>query len=306
VPGQAALSANLLKPYQGLGTIAQQTTSFWDTYHSIQTSWNRRFRNGVQFGANYTLGLSLQGNTGLQQRLQHAPDGSVSLRADQAEYEELNKNLDNRRHLLKVNAVWDMPDLRAENGVARSIGYIVNDWQLSGILTAGSAAAYDLTYTYQNNGSNQNLTGSPDYAARIRYVGDPGSGCSDNQFAQFDVTSVTGPTYNSVGLESGRNLLRGCPDHTVDLAIARNIRLGGGRQFQIRLDAFNAFNTVVINGRQTQIQYNSPTDLFVRNAEFNADGTIASGRDIPKNAGFGAATGAQNMRNLQLTVRFSF
>jgi hypothetical protein len=306
VPGQAALSANLLKPYQGLGTIAQQTTSFWDTYHSIQTSWNRRFRNGVQFGANYTLGLSLQGNTGLQQRLQHAPDGSVSLRADQAEYEELNKNLDNRRRLLKVNAVWDMPDLRAENGVARSIGYIVNDWQLSGILTAGSAAAYDLTYTYQNNGSNQNLTGSPDYAARIRYVGDPGSGCSDNQFAQFDVTSVTGPTYNSVGLESGRNLLRGCPDHTVDLAIARNIRLGGGRQFQIRLDAFNAFNTVVINGRQTQIQYNSPTDLFVRNAEFNADGTIASGRDIPKNAGFGAATGAQNMRNLQLTVRFSF
>ena len=31
---------------------------------------------------------------------------------------------------------------------------------------------------------------------------------------------------------------------TVDLALARNIRLGGGRQVQLRLDAFNAFNIV--------------------------------------------------------------
>ena len=31
------------------------TTDFHDTYHSIQTSFNRRFRNGFQFGVNYTL-----------------------------------------------------------------------------------------------------------------------------------------------------------------------------------------------------------------------------------------------------------
>ena len=95
-----------------------------------------------------------------------------------------------------------------------------NDWQLSGILTAGSAfqpgaiqangaaqanpannsnGRYDITYTYQNNGTNMNLTGSPDYAAKILYVGDPGSGCSDNQYAQFNTAAVAGPTYGSVG-----------------------------------------------------------------------------------------------------------
>ena len=36
-------------------------------------------------------GLSLDGNTGLQQRLQHAADGTVSVRSDQAQYEELIK-----------------------------------------------------------------------------------------------------------------------------------------------------------------------------------------------------------------------
>jgi hypothetical protein len=101
-------------------------------------------------------------------------------------------------------------------------------------------------------------------------------------------------------------VLIGCADHTVDLAIARNIRLGGGRQVQLRLDAFNAFNTVVYTGRQGQIQYNSPTDLFIRNNEFNADGTVSSSHTKPNTAGFGAVNGANTARNLQLTARFSF
>src|SRR2546426_1038949 len=133
---------------------------------------------------------------------------------------------------------------------------------------------YDLTYSYQTNGASVNLTGSPDYAARIRFVGDPGSGCSDNQYAQFNTKAVTGPTYGSVGLESGRFLLGGCPDHTVDLAIARNIRFGGNRNLQFRLDVFNAFNAVIVNDRERNVQYRSPTDLTIVNSQTLADGSL--------------------------------
>jgi hypothetical protein len=289
-----------------LSTIAQQTTEFEDTYHSIQTNFNRRFRNGVQFGLNYTLSLSLTGNTGLQKRLQHALDGTISLRDDQDEYEALNKNLNLQRHLIKGNAVWDLPNVRSSGAVMRAIGALVNDWQLSGILTAGSASHYDLSYSYQSNGANVNLTGSPDYGARIVYVGDPGKGCSSDQYRQFNTAAVTGPTYHSVGLESGRNQLIGCPDHTIDLAIARNIRLGGTRQLQVRLDAFNAFNVVVINGRQAQIQYVSPTNLTIRNSQMRPDGSLDPARLTPRTAGFGAATSAQAMRRIQFMVRLSF
>ena len=76
VPGASAYTTNLLRAYKGLGNINQNTTEFWDTYHSIQTTFNRRFRNGFSFGANYTYGMSFKGNTGLQQRLQHAADGT--------------------------------------------------------------------------------------------------------------------------------------------------------------------------------------------------------------------------------------
>ncbi len=76
---------------------------------------------------------------------------------------------------------------RAPESFGRAVGFILNDWQLAGVLTAGSGPAYDLNFSYQNNGANVNLTGSQNYGARIPYVGDPGSGCSDNQYAQFNV-----------------------------------------------------------------------------------------------------------------------
>ena len=134
---------------------------------------------------------------------------------------------------------------------------MANDWQVSGVFTGGSGAQYDAAYSYQSNGANVNLTGSPSYQARIQTVGDIGSGCSSDPYAQFNASAFAGPTYGSIGNESGVNLLNGCWDKTTDLSIARNVRLGGARQVQFRIDLFNAFNSVVINARNTGIQYNS-------------------------------------------------
>ena len=136
--------------------------------------------------------------------------------------------------------------------------------------------------------------------ARIRTVGDIGSGCSSDQYQQFNAAAFAGPTYGSIGNESGVNLLNGCWDKTTDLSIARNIRVGGARQIQFRLDLFNAFNAVVFNARTT-IQYNTPADpTTIRNNQYNPDGSLNTARLTPANAGAGAATGAQAMRTVQM------
>jgi hypothetical protein len=332
VPGASAYTSNLLRAFEGYGNINDQETRFWDTYHGIQMSINRRFRNGFAFGTNYNLGLSLKGNTGLQLRIQHAADGTISVRSDQAQYEAQNEDLALQRHVIKSFALWDIPGPSRLGSVVKTL---LSDWQLSGVLTAGSAyqpgaiqannaaqanctltnaaagsncanGRYDITYTYQNAGANVNLTGSPDYAAKIVYVGDPGSGCSDNQYAQFSTKAVAGPTYGSVGLESGRYLLGGCPDHTVDMSIARNIRFGANRIAQFRLDVFNVFNTVIYNNRNSNVIYRSPTDQTIANSQYLPDGSLDPARLAPKNAGFGAATSAQPLRNMQLQIRFGF
>jgi len=68
----------------------------------------------------------------------------------------------------------------------------------------------------------------------------------------------------------------------------------------------NSFNTVVIDGRVTQLQLNSPTDLTVRNNQYLADGSLNPARLKPRDAGYGAANSAQAMRSAQVQLRFQF
>ena len=305
VSGSGAYVQELLRPIRGYANIDQQWQEFDRTYHSMQFSANRRFRNGVSFGGNYTLSLSDTGTVGVPLRLQHNADGSFFVRDDQATFNELMKNQGLQRHIVKANFIWDLPDWQAI-GSRRIAAAIVNDWQLSGIFTGGSGARYDITYQYQNNGANVNLTGSPDYAARVVITGDPGNGCSGDRFRQFSTSAFSGPLPGSLGLESGRNYMVGCPDKTTDLAIARMFKLGGTRTAQIRLEMYNAFNVVVYNARQTQLQLVSPSNQTIRNSQFLADGSVDQTRFKTTSAGFGAVTGAQPLRTIQAQLRFSF
>ena len=90
-----------------------------------------------------------------------------------------------------------------------------------------------------------NLTGSPDYGARIRVVGDPGAGCSSDVYRQFNTRRSRARSRNSVGLESGNDYLRGASRARWISRIARNIRLAG-RNIQLRIDMFNAPNAAII------------------------------------------------------------
>ena len=240
------MTTDLLRPYRGLGAITTTWGKNWNGYDSIQMSLNRRFRDGVQATLNYTRSLRTIGNTSAQLRLQHNPDGSFAVREDQEELEELLRDTGNRPHVIRANFVWDLPGIPTDSTAARSPALSINDWQLSGVFTGTSGSRYDATFSYNANGGNVNLTGSPSYAARIKVVGDPGSGCSDDQYAQFNTAAFAGP-----GLQQPRPRIGLQPAWVaasrsiMDLSIARNIRLGGGRQIQLRVDMFNAFNTVV-------------------------------------------------------------
>jgi hypothetical protein len=312
VPGARAYVTDLLRPYRGLGAITTTWPRFHTQYDSIQTSYNRRFSKGWQAGLNWTLGLRFNGNTLSPQHFEHQADGSIALASYQGDLDKLLSNVGLRRHIVKANFVWSAPSLKGHDGIPRVVDFLLRDWQVSGILTAGSGAPYDATYSYTSGGANVNLTGSPSYAARIARVPgvDPGKGCSSDQYAQFNAAAFSGPTYTpggSIGNESGVNLLTGCPDHTLDLALSRTIRLGGRRQVQFRLDAFNVLNTIVFNARATGIQYSNPTDpARILNNQFATDGSLNPARLTPNQAGAGAANGAQAMRTMQLQLRFMF
>jgi hypothetical protein len=303
--GASALATDLMRAFRGYGQINQFWGRGWNKYHSIQTSYNRRFTDGLAFGVNWTLGLSNTTNSGA--RLQHGADGQLEYRADQEEADRILGRGQLQRHTIKGTFVWDLPDLdRGTNAARQVLAAVTNDWQLSGIYSGQSGDRYSLGYGYQGGVGNVNITGSPNYGGRVILNGDPGSGCSDNQYAQFNTGVVAGPVPGSVGLESGQNYLTGCFENFMDLAIARNFRLGGTRLVQLRLEMFNAFNTVVYSARNTTVNFQSPTDQTVVNPQYNADGSLVATRVRPADAGFGAATNAFALRSMQAQIRFQF
>ena len=192
------------------------------TYHSLQLSFQRRFQNGLSFGFNDTIGLSDRQQAGV--RLQHDADGSLQHpRRSGRGRRAARQQQPGAAHVLRANFIWDLPDLRSSATAAgRRSACLVNDWQISGIwsgarrganVTAGNSNVpsrrYTVGFSYANGGGNQNLTGSPDYGARIVVVGDPGNGCSSDPLRQFNTSAFRGPAVGSVGLESGNDYLHG-------------------------------------------------------------------------------------------------
>ena len=140
VPGAMAVATELLRPYRGLGPIVLTSPRFHTNYDSIQMSVNRRFRNGWQGGLNWTLGLRFEGNTLSPQHLVHNADGTIGLASYQEDNDRLLSNVGLRRHLIKGNFVWELPTIESATGAMQVIRAIANDWQLSGVFTAGSGA----------------------------------------------------------------------------------------------------------------------------------------------------------------------
>jgi len=301
----AATNSDIVRAFRGYSSITQQWGRGWRTFHSLQLSYNRRFKDGLSFGLNDTISLFDHQSTAA--RLQHNPDGSFAIRSDQAEADDLLGTSIANRHNFKGNFVWDLPDIHATGSALKAIALVANDWQLSGVWTAATGTAYTVGFSYQSGGSSVNLTGSPNYPARIRVVGDPGSGCGSDPLKQFNTAAFQGPLTNSVGLESGGDYLRGCFSSIFDLAIARNIRLGGVRNIQLRVDMFNAPNSAIITGRNSTINLSSPGDpVTATNLPYDSSGNVIASRSLPRNAGFGVANAYQAPRTIQAQIRFSF
>jgi len=304
VPGATAYTTNLLRPYPGLQSVAINATKFYDVYHSVQVSVTRRLKNNVSFGANYTHGFTLKGNTGLIQRYALS-NGALVLRSDEAQYEALNSVAGDRvPEFLKANITWFIPGIEGRGGFLHQL---TKDWQVSSVLTAQSGAAYGLGYSYQSNGSNVNITGSPDFGGAMVLGNGLGSGCG-TRLDGYNESAVTGPSYGSVQLESGRNYMRYCPQIIPDVSVVRRFhfwKFTEARTFEFRGDIFNAVNAEPVTGRQNTATFNNPTSMTLANPEFTGT-TINSGRSTPANAGFGAGTAAATSRNIQMEVRIGW
>jgi hypothetical protein len=201
-----------------------------------------------------------------------------------------------RRHTLVANFVWALP----KSSMGGVTGAVLNGWQVSGVYTAGSGTPYTVTYSIPGI-SAYTLTGTTRVeSARVVITGAPGSGHSSDPYQQFNTAAFTTPSVGSLGLESGTNYLRQAPVNLLNLSISRIIPLAQGRRLELRVDAFNALNTVNFTTVNSTLVVRSLTDPTPTNLAKDASGNVINP------TGFGAAIDVAAARQVQLLVRLSF
>jgi len=290
--GSRALDADFLRRFQGFGSITLHQMGGTSNYNSMQVGLNRRFARGLFFGVAYTWSKALATVTN---------DGDF-IRIDS------NTRLANygpagfdRRHNFSVNYIYDLPNVARRFGVADNTltRAIFDGWQISGITRFQSGGPFGVGFSIPNIG-NQNITGSNTEGARVKLMGNPLQGTSDDPYRRLNPAAFTAPAVGSMGLDAPVNYLVNPGVNNWDMSLQKTFSMKENVRLQLRADAFNVFNHTQFSGINSTINFTSLTNSTPTNLPFNADGTL---RD--KN-GFGTVSGARDPRIMQLVVRLQF
>lgn len=280
-----ATSSNIQarRPNPAFGAVLAMESGQTASYNALQISATQRTSHHVSFNAFYVYSktfdsVQLDNNTtqGLVQDFSNI--GGDRGRAD----------ID-MRHQLVVAMIWQPDYYTGGNSVVR---HITHGWSISPILQWHSGFPFTVL-----NGADANFDGNS--TDRAQLVGNPLTGNC------LEPGGVVGPPVGSAGCwfnntafvqnkptngapvdgNSPRNFLNGPGYRDVDLAIFRTFKVNERFSLQIRGEALNVFNMVILN---------SP------------NATAPAAPVTTALSTFGTITSAQPMRQLQLGMRVTF
>jgi hypothetical protein len=229
-----------IRPFRGWRAINMIQPRFNSSYHSMQASFQRRFAGNSLVNAAYTWSKNLTDN---QTDRSTAPQNPFNIREDYG-----RAQLD-RRHVLTVNAVYELPWFRSQEGFA---GRLLGGWELSGIAYAYSGLPFTVT-TSNYDPSGIGFLGSSASGGRPDVTCDPNAGPhSVDEWFETDCFSNS-PASQIRGGTAGRGIINGPPLYRVDFTAMKNIRFGESTRLQLRAEAFNVFNHTNFNTISTNI-----------------------------------------------------
>jgi hypothetical protein len=293
------LDDNYFRPYPGYDNVLLRDYGANSNYNSLQTSVNRRFANGLQFGVSYTFSKVLT--------TQDTVDGSVANFQDRRFWNYGLADFD-RTHDLVVHWTANVPNASRlwDNKILRAIG---DNWEWSGIseFVSGHPMSVSMSGT-------PNLTGGGD-GARVLVNGDvyaPKDQIHKTlQYLNQDAFSMPPvgvvPTPDMPGIT--RNVVfRGPGTNNWDMALQKNIPITEHVQFSLRGEAYNVFNhpsftmTTTANKPPTTADFDTSTKCTGAAAN---DPRCGSGL-IKSNSTFGQIDGERDPRRLQISARITF
>ncbi|HEY1336993.1 MAG TPA: hypothetical protein VGF59_05755, partial [Bryobacteraceae bacterium] len=237
-------------------------------YHALLLSVNRRFSRGLQFGFSYTFSKFMD-YTGIPI---YQPLRTWSYGFDGSD----------QTHNAVFNFTYNVPRASSLVNGNKVVKWVFDDWNLSGIAqwVTGTPASISFS-TVQGT----DLTGGGD-GQRVNVVGNPKANGS-TFYAWFNPAAFAVPGKGDPG-NAAKNSVRNPGVNNTDLALSKRFPLKNEqRYFQLRWEAYNAFNHTQYSGINTAAKYD-----------------LATGAQT--NALFGQVTSTRAPRVMQGSLRFTF
>ncbi len=219
------------------GIIRERCNCTSSTYHSLQTSLEKRLSNNFSMAMHYTWSSFIDGAS----EVFNPSSGEIAFPQDPTNRkEERSRSTYDRPQRFTINGVFELPFLRSQKGL---LGKVLGGWQVNGFLTLQSGAPFTVL-----NGSDPggivtgNLVGTSirpflntdlDLSRMtVREIQAAGGG------RLFRGVTSANPTGNA-----GRNILRANGINRLDFGLIKNTRIRESQLFQIHANFFNATNS---------------------------------------------------------------
>ena len=212
----------LLTPYPQYYGIGITDYQGWSWYNAMPVRLERRFGNGFTMLVNYTFSKSIDA-TLFQTDGDPVPTKAISY--------------NDRPQQFSLSAIWELPFGKGKpvlgNG-GRFVNTFVGGWQLSGVWQVNSGLLpYYPCDCLLKPGETLNDIALPSGQQTLNhwfntdaFVTDPNQQLANNKVTfPLRLSSIRGGTYNST-----------------DISLLKNISLHENHHFQLRFEAFNAFN----------------------------------------------------------------
>jgi hypothetical protein len=219
---QVRTPAGTTRPYAGFGDIEYYSFGSNSSFHALTATLRKRFTRSLSFRANYSYAKSIDVASGLN----YAGAGGYQGAQDSTNLNgERGRSDFDVRHSFTANFAWQLPSARQE---------LLRGWQL-----AGNGSVYSgQPFTPQLTGPSADLGQAtrPDRLANGRLA----NPSADRWFDLAAFASVPDSAFRFGN--SGRNILDGPSSLVLNLALSKEIRIGGKNRAQFRWEAFNATN----------------------------------------------------------------
>jgi hypothetical protein len=221
----------LLRPYPHFDTVNSTTNEGKSWYKGLQIQFDRRFANGYTLGASYTWS-----------RFEEAIEFLNG--ADPEPWRGVSS--EDVPHRFTLSGIFELPFGRGRNfgtDVPTAVDILIGGWQFAGVYQFQSGVPVGFgNIFFEGNLDDIDLPRSE--RTRERWF---------NTDAGFVKASNAQPGSNIRTFPLRLENVRTHEVNNVDLSLIKNTSVGNGRLIQLRFEALNAFNHVLLPGPNTGV-----------------------------------------------------